>query len=211
MASKQIIAIDAVLAPKNLDLRRLWGAWEFVQVLFLFLSFFCFFCTQLSQRALPQVVGKLRVARGQITNSNKNLPLGGGVISIVFREQQSRGRPVSLCDDPEFDSLGGGIRRQKAKALFEKPSPKYPRRRRPFFRPSTSLLVGQSPTGGILPPRVSSPAQIFSLGIRSYLRDDFVGQFVRFLDVFSGLRSPRSVRLKCPFHALTWVEGRKYP
>ena len=62
---------------------------------------------------------KLFAKRRPNRSSNKNLPVRGGLISIVFREQNRCGTSVGFCDDPEFDSLCGEIGREKAKALFQ--------------------------------------------------------------------------------------------
>jgi hypothetical protein len=52
---------------------------------------------------------KLFAKRRPNRSSNKNLPVRGGLISIVFREQNRCGTSVGFCDDPEFDSLCGEI------------------------------------------------------------------------------------------------------
>jgi hypothetical protein len=40
-------------------------------------------------------------------------------VSVILWHEHGRSRPVCLGDDPEYRSLGGAIRGEKAKALFE--------------------------------------------------------------------------------------------
>ena len=60
----------------------------------LFSGFFRFIQARISRLALPDALHNRCIGCHQITKSNKNLPVEGGVISIVFREQNRRGASV---------------------------------------------------------------------------------------------------------------------